>query len=54
MDLTQEEITYIITAMQNVSTRLEAMYQQQCNCDSRRLYAKLSDAWEALETEHAN
>ena len=54
MDLTPQEITYIMTAMQNVSAKLEAMYQQQCKCDSRKLYAKLYDAWEAIEFQNAN
>lgn len=54
MELTPQEITYIMTAMQNVSTKLEAMYQQQCNCDSRKLYAKLYDAWETIEFQNVN
>jgi hypothetical protein len=31
-----------------------AMFQQQCQCDSRQLYAKLYDAWETLVFDHAN
>jgi len=54
MNLSPQEITYIMTAMQNVSAKLEAMYQQQCQCDSRQLYAKLYDAWETLELQNAN
>jgi ABC-type transporter lipoprotein component MlaA len=52
--LTHQEITYLMTAMQNVSTRMEALYQQQCQCDSRQLYVKLYDAWETLQFENAN
>ena len=54
MNLSPQEITYIMTAMQNVSSRMEALYQQQCNCDSRKLYAKLYDAWETMELQNAN
>ena len=54
MNLSPQEITYIMTAMQSVSARMEALYQQQCQCDSRQLYAKLYDAWETLQFEHAH
>ena len=54
MNLSPQEITYIMTAMQSVSARMEALYQQQCQCDSRQLYAKLYDAWETLELQDAH
>ncbi len=48
MNLTEEELNYIMSAMQLMSTRQEAFLQQQCNCDSRKLYAKLFDLNEVL------
>lgn len=54
MDLTQEELNFIMSAMQNMSTKQEAFFQQQCDCDSRKLYAKLFDTWETLTYNHAN
>jgi hypothetical protein len=54
MNFTPEELNFIMSAMQNMSTKQEAFFQQQCECDSRKLYAKLFDAWETLEYNHAH
>jgi hypothetical protein len=54
MNFTPEEINFIMSAMQNMSTKQESFFQQQCNCDSRKLYAKLFDTWETLELQNAN
>lgn len=51
MDLTVQEINFIMSAMQNMSTKQEAYFQQQCDCDSRKLYAKLFDTWQNLEVK---
>lgn len=41
MQLTYNESEFLISAMQLLSTRDEAFYQQQCNVDSNNLYQKL-------------
>jgi hypothetical protein len=52
MDLTEQELNYIMSAMQLMSNRQEAFLQQQCDCDSRKLYAKLFDLIE--DSSNAN
>ena len=52
MDLTEQELNYIMSAMQIMSTKQEAFLQQQCDCDSRKLYAKLFDLIE--DSSNAN
>jgi hypothetical protein len=46
-DFTEQELSFIMSAMQLLSTRQESFLQQQCNCDSRELYAKLFDLSES-------
>lgn len=43
MTFTEQELNYIMSAMQIMSNRQEAFLQQQCDCDSRTLYVKLLD-----------
>lgn len=44
--LTYNESEFLISAMQQLSTRDEAFFQQQCDVDSSNLYQKLLDFME--------
>ena len=50
MNITPQELHFLMSAMQNLSTKQEAYFQQVCDCDSRSLYLKLYDELEDQET----
>ena len=48
--LNSGELNYLISALQYLSTSTQAYFEEHTKIDGTELYAKLFDAWEALET----
>ena len=48
--LSSEELNYLIGAITYITQPHQDHLETHCNINSTELYAKLFDAWEALET----
>lgn len=47
--LSSGELNYLISALQYLSSHTQAYFEEHTKVDSAKLYAKLFDAWEALD-----